>query len=205
MATRKYEQRLRAEAAEETRRRILDALYERLAATPSRVATVDEVAKTAGVARSTVYLVFGSRAGLFDALSRRLIEGPSFEQLEEALDLPDARDSLRGALTAGTHLVAAHRDVFRALFSSVQIDPEAAGGAVQRREERRARAIGRLARRLADQGHLRDDVSAKQATDIIWMLAGFDAFDQLYTDRGLSAKATARTLVTIAERTLLKA
>ena len=76
---------------------------------------------------------------------------------------------------------------------------------MQRGEERAGEGIARLARRLADQGHLRDDVSAKQATDVIWMLAGFDAFDQLYTDRGLSAKAAARTLVATAERTLLKA
>ena len=102
-------------------------------------------------------------------------------------------------------MFAQHRDVFRVLFSSVELDPEAFGGAVQRGEQIRARGIARAARRLAEQGYLRDDVSAEQATDLIWMLAGFDAFDQLYTVRGLSAKATARTLVETAERALLKA
>lgn len=204
MATRKYEQRLRAEAAEATRRRILDALYERLREGPSRPPSVDEVAKAAGVARSTIYLVFGSRAGLFDALTEDLFAGPGFDLLQEALDLPDARDSLRGACEGGTALFVEHRDVFRVLFSSVALDPEAASGAVQRGEERRARGIARLAKRLADQGHLRDGVSAKHATDVIWLLAGFDAFDQLFTVRGLSARATARTLWTMAEGALLR-
>ena len=38
MATRKYEQRLRAETAEETRRRILDAVSQRLKDAPDRAA-----------------------------------------------------------------------------------------------------------------------------------------------------------------------
>ena len=35
MATRKYDQRLRADAAEQTRRRILDAVYQRLCEAPT--------------------------------------------------------------------------------------------------------------------------------------------------------------------------
>ena len=202
MATRKYEQRLRAEAAEETRRRILDALYERLAASPSEPVSVDEVARAAGVARSTVYLVFRSRARLFDALAARLQEGEGFDQLVAALRLAEPRESLHGAFHGGTRMFAEHRDVFRVLFSSVELDPAAAGGAVQRGEQRRAAGIARLAKRLAEGGHLREGVTAKHATDVIWMLAGFDAFDELYTVRGLSARATARTLVEMAERTL---
>ena len=73
MAKRPYEQRLRARSAEETRRRILDAVYERLREAPAEPVSVERVARMAGVARSTVYLVFGSRAGLFDALGDDLL------------------------------------------------------------------------------------------------------------------------------------
>src|SRR5262249_39252498 len=44
MARRPYEQRARAETAEATRHRILDALYDRLAEAPSKPITVDEIA-----------------------------------------------------------------------------------------------------------------------------------------------------------------
>ncbi len=55
MPTRKYEQGLRAEAAEETRKRILDALYARLSEQPSEPVSVEQVARLARVAgrRST--------------------------------------------------------------------------------------------------------------------------------------------------------
>ena len=69
VATRRYEQRARAASAEATRRRILDALYDRLHDAPAAPVSVDAVAQAAGVARSTVYVVFGSRAGLFDAFA----------------------------------------------------------------------------------------------------------------------------------------
>ena len=72
MSPRRYEQRLRAEA----RRRRAGASSTRStsgsASEPTRPVSVDEVARLAGVARSTVYLVFGSRAGLFDALAADL-------------------------------------------------------------------------------------------------------------------------------------
>ena len=204
MATRKYEQRLRAESAEETRRRILDALYELLRKDPTRPPSVDEVARAARVARSTIYVVFGSRSGLFDALTEDLLVGAGYDQLIEAVSRPDAREAMAGSLEGGVHMYAAHRDVFRALRSLVDLDPDATGGAVQRGEAKRAAGIMRVSRRLADQGHLRPDVTAVEAADVIWLLAGFEAFDELYTDRNLPARKVARRLVDMAERTLLR-
>src|SRR5829696_5923903 len=92
MAKRRYEQRLRAEAAEETRRRVLDAVYERLREAPAEAVSVDRVARMAGVARSTVYVIFGSRAGLFEAFGIDLIERAGYDRLLEAVAAEDARD-----------------------------------------------------------------------------------------------------------------
>src|SRR3954463_1681784 len=132
MPTRKYEQGLRAESAEETRKRILEALYSRLSEQPSEPVSVDQVARLARVARSTVYLVFGSRAGLFDALAADLFRRGEFAGVEPASTSPDARERLRGGVTGGSRMFAAHRDVFRVLYSMAQLDPESVGGAVQR-------------------------------------------------------------------------
>jgi AcrR family transcriptional regulator len=204
MAKRRYEQRLRAEAAEETRRRILDAVYERLHEAPSEPVSVDRIARMAGVARSTVYLVFGSRAGLFDALGDDLLRRDAYQRLVEAAAHPDARESLRRAMRAACEMFARDRDAVRALYSMAQLDEEAAGGAVRKTEEERARGIARLARRLAEQEALRPGVSADEATDVLWMLSSFESFDSLYAERGLPVGRVADTLTAIAERTLLR-
>jgi hypothetical protein len=125
---RRYDQRLRAEAAEETRRRVLDALYERLKAEPSRPVSVDEIAQIARVARSTIYLVFGSRAGLFDALAAELFRSGEFALVEAAVANPNARESLRDGLLGGARMFAAHRDVFRVLYSMAELDANAWAG-----------------------------------------------------------------------------
>ena len=104
---RKYQQRLRAEAAEETRRRILDALYARLRDTPTQPVSIDQVARDARVSRSTVYLIFGSRGGLFDALGADLLQPAGFQEVVEAVAHPDAREHLRRGLRAGAEWSAA--------------------------------------------------------------------------------------------------
>jgi AcrR family transcriptional regulator len=203
MATRRYEQRLRAQSAAETRRRILDALYDQLRAAPAEPVSVDRVARAAGVARSTVYVVFGSRAGLFDALAEDLLERGGFKNVLDAIANPDPRVTVRDGIAAGVHTFAAHRDVFRALVSMSALDPDAVGGAIARSDERRTNGMLRLARRLGRHGALRDGLTAQQAADRLWILTSFDAFDLLYSGRGMSADEVARTLVHMAQRSVL--
>ena len=204
MAKRRYEQRQRAQAAEETRRRILDAVYARLREAPSEPVSVDRVARMAGVARSTVYLVFGSRAGLFDALGDDLLRQEAYGRLLEAVAHADARESLRRGIRAGAEMFAADRDVARALYSMAQLDREAVGGAVRRFEAERTRGMARLADRLDEQGALRAGVTAAEAADLLWVLTSFDSFDLLFTGRGLSVAAAAELLASTAEQSLLR-
>jgi AcrR family transcriptional regulator len=203
MATRRYEQRLRAQSAEETRRRVLDAVYDQLREAPAQPVSVERIARTAGVARSTVYASFGSRAGLFDAFAADLLERGGFRRVLDAVADPDPRVTVRAGITGGVHTFAAHRDVFRALVSMAELDPDAVGGAMQRSEQRRAKGMIWLARRLARAGALRQGLTAKQAADRLWVLTSFDAFDLLYSGRGRSARAVARVLVDMAGRSVL--
>ena len=201
--TRRYEQRLRAQTAQETRRRVLDAVYEQLREAPAQPVSVERIARTAGVARSTVYVVFGSRAGLFDAFAADLLERGGFRRVIDAVADPDPRATLRDGITGGVHTFAAHRDVFRALVSMAELDPDAVGGAMQRSEQRRAEGMMQLARRLARRGLLREGLTAKRAADRLWVLTSFDGFDLLYSGRGLSADEVARVLVDIGESSVL--
>jgi AcrR family transcriptional regulator len=192
--TRAYEQKARAESAAETRRRILDGIYECLREEPSTPPSVGEIARRAGVARSTVYLDFGSRAGLFDAFAQELWQRSGLPNLQEAVNVPDAREGVLGGIRAGVDIFAADRDVFNTLFAMTKLDADAVGGAVERIEERRAEGMAWASRRLARQKQLKPGVSARRAAHVLWLVASFEAFDLLYTGRGLSAPETARIL-----------
>jgi AcrR family transcriptional regulator len=200
---RPYEQRIRAESAEETRTRILDAFHDLLRERPDGSISVDQVAKRARVARSTVYLAFGSRGGLFDALTERLLAGEGYEQILAAVRLPDARESLRGGIAGGVKQFAAQHEVLRVLNAMRTLDPTGAGEAVARVEAQRAQGMARLARRLGEQGLLRPGLTPEQAAHVIWVFAGFDAFDTLATGRGLSPDEVTAILIETAEHALL--
>jgi AcrR family transcriptional regulator len=200
--SRAYEQKARAEQAAETRRRILDAVIDRLRKAPAQRISVDAIAKDAGVARSTVYLVFGSRAGLFDAVAEEVYDRAGYPRLLEAVRVPDARDTLRGGITAGVHIFASHRDVFRAMYSMEELEPAATGGAIRRVEDQRAEGMMWLARRLSRQKQLQPGIKVKEAANVLWIAASFEAFDLLFTGRGLSADETARVLVETTERSI---
>jgi AcrR family transcriptional regulator len=202
MATRQYEQRARAEEAQRTRMRIIEAVFERLREAPAERIAINRIAQMAGVARSTVYAIFGSRSGLFDAVGRELAERSGYAALVDAKHQPDGRDHLRAGFRAASEMLAANRDIYRALRSMSQLDEQAVGGAVRRMDEERAAGMARLAGRLAEQGVLRKGLSVEDAEHILWMLSSFESFDELYTNRGLSTDRTTELLIETAQRAL---
>jgi AcrR family transcriptional regulator len=201
MATRPYEQRARAEEAERTRMRIIEAVFTRLREAPAERIAIDQIARMARVARSTVYAIFGSRSGLFDAVGRELAARSGYARLLDAKHQPDAREHLRAGFRAASEMLAANRDIYRALRSMAQLD-EAVGGVVRRMDEERARGMARLAGRLGEQGVLREGLSAEDAEHVLWVLTSFESFDALYTGRGLSTDRAVELLVDTAERAL---
>jgi AcrR family transcriptional regulator len=205
MAVRSYEQRARAEEAARTRMRIIDAVFERLREAPAEPVNIEHIARMAGVARSTVYAIFGSRAGLFDAVGRELAARSGYEQLVDAKHQPDARDHLRAGFQASSEMLAANRDIYRALRSMAQLDEQAVGDVVKRMDEERAAGMKRLATRLAEQGVLRDGLGVDEAEAVLWVLTSFESFDALFTGRGLPVDRAIELLVQTAERALYSA
>jgi AcrR family transcriptional regulator len=202
MEKRRYTQRIRAAGAEETKRRILDAARSLLTTEAAQGVSVDRIAREAEVARSTVYVVFGSRAGLFDELARDLLLSAGFDRLVAAVAVPDAREALVGSLREAGRVYAAERDIARALFSMSLLDPDAAG-AIEVLEHGRADGMRALAQRLKEQGYLRPDAGVVEAADLLWVITSFDTFDQLYAGRELSVATTSKRLIAMAERALL--
>lgn len=202
--TRRYVQQIRAESAQETRRRILDAMAERLRQAPTEPLSLDRIASMAQVSRSTIYLTFGSRAGLFEAFADDLGERTGLAALQEANRAPDPRDKLRGAIAAGNRMYAADRPLFRVLFSMRQLDPSAIGGRAQRNEQSRAEGIAWLTGLLADAGELRPDLGVDDAAHLLFVLSSFETFDTLYTERGLPLESVTELTLSVIERALLR-
>jgi len=203
MDKRRYVQRARADASEATRRRILEAARATLELGPLGALKVDEVARTAGVSRSTVYLLYGSRAGLFDALARYLRDEAGFEDLVASSRLPDALESYRTSARIAVRMYARLPELARALFSLAAIDPDAVA-AVRAIEDGRRPGQAHLARELQAQGYLRDDVTVEAATDILNVLTSFQAFDELFSGSGLETETVADRLIAIGERSLCR-
>jgi AcrR family transcriptional regulator len=193
---RRYQQRARAEEAARTRMRIIEAVFDRLRAAPAEPIVIERVARSAGVARSTIYAIFGSRAGLFDAVGRELAERSGYARLVAAKYRPDVRDQVRAGIKAACEMFAANRDIYRALRSVAKL---------KAMDDERANAMRRIAGTLKEQGVLREGLSAKDAEHILWMLSSFESFDELYTNRGLSASRTIRLLTTTVENALYDA
>jgi AcrR family transcriptional regulator len=207
VGTRPYRQKVRAEAAEETRRRILDAVHQRLRDAPTEPVSIERVAAMAGVSRSTIYLVFGTRAGLFDALGEDIRRTGGFDRAVELDQLADGdvRPALLDSIRASVPVFAAHRAVLRALYAMAALDTDAVGGAVDRMGRGRAESLAEYAARLADLGQLRPGLAVADATHLLWAITSFETFDQLHTGRSLSAGAVADLMVAMAEHSVLRA
>lgn len=202
MPTREYKQRLRAESAAETRQRILVAVADRMRTAPTEPVSIDQVARLAKVSRSTIYVVFGSRAGLFEAFAEDLWKRTGLADLSQATKSADALEHLRGAMRAACRMFAGDLDVYRVLFTMARLDPDAVGQVIERTEADRKRGMKHLAMRLADEGYLRDDITVEQALDLLWVLGSFDAFYLTHAGRNLSVDDAADLLSLTAERTL---
>lgn len=203
MATRPYQQRLRAEQAEQTRRRVLDAIAACLRDAPTQPVSVDCVAQAARVSRSTIYGLFGSRAGLFDAFADDLLARTGLPALTAAVAHPDAREHLHGGIDAAFRMYANDHQIYRVLHAMARLDPDSVGAATKLDNERRG-GMAHLARRLAEQGALRDDITVETAENLLWALCSFEMFDHLYGDRHLPLDDTIQTTITTIERTLCR-
>jgi AcrR family transcriptional regulator len=200
---RPYRQRLRAESVAQTRQRIVDAARASLTTPPLRTFNLSEVAERAGVVRSTIYAVFGSRVGLLRAVMDDVAERGGWERMRQAYRQPDALTAILDSIEAGTRMAATEHPVITAITALAAVDPDAAVVAAEERE-RRTRGLDTMLKRLEDQGYLRTDLDRDEALDILYILSSFRTFDQLYTERGLDHPAAVDRLVRLVTSTLCR-
>jgi AcrR family transcriptional regulator len=184
MSPRRYTLGRRAEAAERTRARILEAAAGLLAPrAKAQGFSLDAVARRAGVARMTVYYQFGSKGGLLEALFDSFAAGGKIGPLiGAAFQRPDPLGALDQLVAAFAAFFGKSRAPIRRVRAMAVLDPELEH-AVAARDARRRDAMRALVRRLYAAGRLRGD-SASQVTEALTVLTSFEMFD------GLAGKRT---------------
>jgi TetR/AcrR family transcriptional regulator, regulator of autoinduction and epiphytic fitness len=154
--------------------------------------TIEAISDRSDVPSATVYRLFSSKLGILKALLDVSIGGD--DDAVAVLDRPRTRAAAAGAdaatrLAGFVHIaVEVNRrtlPIYRILVSAAGSDPDASAllaDLTRQRDE----GQGHLARSLARAGDLRDDLSARDAADVVHALLSPDLYQLLVADRGWS-------------------
>jgi AcrR family transcriptional regulator len=173
----------RQSAVDETRRRVVAALYDLLDQDDGyRPVTVDAVARRADVARATVYYQFGSKTGLIEALCDWLSERGRMSELRTVFAERDPDVSLERLITIFGHFFATDRLVLRRLRALAVLDTEV-GAVMTARDERRRRGVTTLVDRFAERRRTEERTETPMdraaAVRLLLMVTSFETYDAL--------------------------
>lgn len=127
-------------------------------------ASLEAVAREAGVGIGTLYRHFPTRQALFEAVYRREVQ--QLSELADALSTEnDPAEALRCWLKANVEFVATKKGMSAALALAVDTSSELTTSSV----ERLTRAVGALLSRAARSGDIRDDIGPE---DVLLTLVG---------------------------------
>lgn len=189
MTTRPYRSTARAEAAGQTRARILEAATALLRESGATGFSLESVARAAGVTRLTVYNQLGSRRALLEAVFDEIATRGGLHRIPEAMADSDPHAGLRRLVGIFCDFWGCDLPSLASLSGAA--DAELAEGLVARNERRRG-GFSILVGRLVKQG----DVQARKANDLVdllFVLTSLPFFAQLAT--GKRSNAAIRKLV----------
>ncbi len=199
----------RAEKAEQTRRRVLDAATVLFAERGYAVTTMEAIAAHADVAVETVYSRFRSKANLLDAILAPAIVGSDdgdsvFDRPEiaEIRACTDQREQLRLLAHFSRTILQRTDQIHRILQIAASSDANAAQ-LQQRDRQRRYRGQTQYIDMLLANGPIRSDLTRRDAADTYAALANPESYAFLTGQRGWSAERFEQWLADSLTRLLL--
>ena len=152
--------------------------------------TVSAIASASGVSEATIYKTYGGKAALARAVCHRALRGaPADTPAEERSNA--LRASASGHTVAegwgrlAMEVSSRVAPVALVLRNAAATDSEAAS-LYDELEGQRLERMKDNARFLHDAGFLREDVSVKEAADVLWMSAAPEIYELLVLRRGWS-------------------
>jgi AcrR family transcriptional regulator len=185
MSPRPYQSRVRADAADETRARIVAAAGELLEATPYAPFSLEAVAKKAGVTRLTVYNHIGGRRTLLEAVFDQSASTAGLDRLGEAITAPDPLRALALVVERFGAFWAARRQTLIRLQAARAVDPDL-DEALYERNERRRHLLRVIIERLVQSGEVRAE-AVLDLVDTLHVLTSFQVFADLAEARSVDA------------------
>jgi AcrR family transcriptional regulator len=186
--SRSYSSPLRAEQAQATRRRILDAARAQFLAEGWTRTTVKDIAGAAAVAPATVYAVFGTKRAMLSALIDEAIASalpdPSHpDAWPEMVRHPDQQERARRLVALMSAALPRVAPLERVVGEGAGGDEEIASLARDLLQWRRATAA-RIVDVLAGEEGLRPGLSREEAADVVFALGGPEVHHLLVGVRG---------------------
>ena len=206
---RKYDSSRRQVQAEETRRRILDAARTLFMERGYAGATINEIAKEAGVALKTIYAVFENKRNILIELLNRsssdrgeehlpVLERPSVKAVTQERD-PRRQMEMFAEVIAGNLEGAAFISEIMNIAAKTEPDIREL---VDRLNKQRWQNMAFAVRQFTANGPLREKDQAA-ATDTVWTLTSPEVFLLLTRERGFSKKKYAEWLADKLTRVML--
>ena len=197
MPPRRYASGRGSAASARTVERILEAAAALVGEDAFHAATMDDLARRAGVSRATVFTRFGSKLGVLEALSLRCAGGAEMRALREAQGVDDPVAAVDALLEAGCDLWEKEGYIMVQLKAIVVLEPNASAIIDAQYEDQRD-GMQRLARGLAKAGLLRDGWSEARATAALHALTTVETFMLLRRDHDLPLARVKATIGALA-------
>jgi AcrR family transcriptional regulator len=164
------------ELSDHKRTAILAAARTQLAANGYLQLTMDTLARESGVTRQTIHNLFGTKAGVLEALFDQLALDGGMERMRNVMRQTNTEAMLAGFVEVFADFWSRDRLLIRRIHGIAAIDPEF-GAAVEARNRRRQMAAARVVDRLRDGGRDPEDRTQRIAT--LYALTSFEFFDAL--------------------------
>lgn len=158
--------------------------------------TLDALARDSGVTRQTVYNLFGTKAGLLEALFDQLALHGGMQSMRQVMQQSDAETLLEDFVNVFTNFWSRERLFVRRIHGLAAIDPEF-GAAVEARNRRRLAAAARVVDRWSATRGGHHATGRTRSIAVLCALTSFEFFDVLAESLGSPRQAALQVLVLV--------
>jgi AcrR family transcriptional regulator len=206
-ARRSYSSPLRADQAEQTRRRILASAFGLFAKGGYAGTTIAAVARDAGVSPETIYLTFGDKRALLAGAIEMAIHGAEDRDADherwraEVAELADVRERLAMIVDHSCRILARTRPLHSVIRGAADKEPFAADLGRRLLRDRLSAQTERIGTYLA--GALRPGLSVEEAGQRYCALASPELYYLLTAELGWTADEHREWVTSLLEKDLL--